>query len=129
MALVPDSAPVFSLDEKYFNVHIQKEVGQSRDITVKMSARAGMSTNPSSSHCHCVAASGSCRQWGFFAHQTHPNIPYWNRLMVVISADVKKTQKTKQNNPPQTTTITTDKKTLQFLTLVIGREAGGRAVM
>lgn len=65
MALVPDSAPVFSLDENYFNVHFLKEVGQSRGIPVKMSARAGMFTNSSSPHRSCVAALGACRQCYF----------------------------------------------------------------
>lgn len=67
MALVPDSAPVFFLDENYFNVHLLKEVGQSGDVPVKMSAKAGSSTNSSSPHCSCVAASGSRRQCFFLS--------------------------------------------------------------
>ena len=65
MALVPDSAPVFSLDENDGNVHFLKEVGQSRDVPVQMSARAALSASSCFPHRSCVAASGSCRQCFF----------------------------------------------------------------
>lgn len=77
MVLVPDSAPIFSLDENYFNVHFLEEVGQSRDIPVKMSARAGLCTksSPSKLFLHsCVAASGMYRQWVFFLSIRHMQI-------------------------------------------------------
>jgi len=57
MALVPDSAPVSSLDEDYCNVHFLKEVGQSQGTPVKRRARAGLSINSFFPHHHCVVAS------------------------------------------------------------------------
>lgn len=52
MAVVPNSALVFSHVENYFNVHFLKEVGQSRDVPVKRTTRAGTSTNSSCPHHH-----------------------------------------------------------------------------
>lgn len=68
MALVRDSAPVFSLDENDFNVRFLKEVDQSRDIPVKTSSRASTSTNSSSPNRSCGATSGSCRQCFFVSY-------------------------------------------------------------
>lgn len=61
MALVPDSAPVLSLNEDYLSVHFLKEVVQCQGTLVKRRARAGLPINSFFPHRHCVVASETHR--------------------------------------------------------------------